>query len=93
MGRMTGDLNQLAAKVEETIRGSEVQAVANLIRAGGSVRLGQVIDYRIDSPAQPETLARNRTCSKPYRVTVEQWHLDAAEALLRSARSDLSQTP
>ena len=65
------------AEVEKVIQLSEVKAVARAIRSGRRPRLGETIDYYV--PQEP--FAGSGRCGKPYRVAVEQWHLDAAERL------------
>lgn len=74
------DLNRIVASVEEAARVAEVRAVANLIRQTGSVQLGQAIDYRLDSEETISSFRRAR--SLPYRLTVEKWHVEAAERML-----------
>ena len=64
----------------EVIRNAEVKAVADLFRSGRRPCLGQFVDYAID----PEPAVSSKR-KKPYRLTVEQWHLDEAEGLLFAA--------
>lgn len=74
-------MNQAAYDIEEMIRAAEVRAVANVIRQAGSVQLGQMIDYRLES-GPDGTRQASRRGSRPYRLLVEQWHIDAAAAML-----------
>ena len=69
--------NVLVTEVERVIQSSEVQAVARAIRTGRAPRLGETIEY--DLPQEPFGCSGRR--GKPYRVAVEQWHLEAAEKL------------
>jgi len=84
------DLEEVRNEVEKVIRLSEVKAVAHALRAGNRPRLGQVIDYVIEPPPNGSdrfTLLRGSPGKRerPYRVAVEQWHLDAAERMLHEA--------
>jgi purine nucleoside phosphorylase len=85
------DWDPLRFQVEEVIRLSEARAVADLMRAGDLVRLGQYVDYFVE-PSEPARgvvrPARHSALEKPYRVAVEQWHLDAAERMLQRDRAD-----
>ena len=74
------DRDQLQREVAETLRRAEIKAVARVLRSGTRPSLGQFIDYTIEHP--PFTPSKR---AKPYRVSVEQWHLDAAERLLQEA--------
>ena len=91
------DLDALSARVEEVIRSSEVRAVVNSMLAGNPVRPGQIIDYVIEfpQPSSADTVQRRGSDRKrPYRVAVEQWHLDAANGILyeRRCRSTVDPT-
>jgi hypothetical protein len=72
------DRDQLRRDIAETVKSAEIKAVANALRSGSRPNLGQSIDYSIETPEVPS----KRT--KPYRLEVEQWHLDAAETMLRA---------
>ena len=67
---------ELSAKVEEIVRRSEVEAVARALRTGQTPRVGEMIDYEIEGVRQ-----KTRR-SQPYRVAIEQWHLDAARGMV-----------
>ncbi len=69
------------SQVEEIIRHSEVMAVVRALRSGQAPRLGTTVDYVIEAPSSEASLTAK---TKPYRVTVEQWHLDAARRMLAS---------
>jgi hypothetical protein len=71
------DRGELQKAIVDAVRTAEVRAVADVIRSGSRPCLGQSIDYSIDTPPG---IAVKRT--RPYRLEVEQWHLDAAEHLL-----------
>jgi hypothetical protein len=80
----------LSLQVEEVIRLSEIRAVADCMLAGNPVRLGQVVDYFVAPPQSPAGVMVQPGGSaheKPYRVAVQQWHLDAAERMLQETRS------
>ena len=72
------DRSQLQKEVAETVRSAEIRAVARVLRSGTRPSLGQSIDYTVE----PLPLTPSRS-TRPYRVAVEQWHLDAAERLLQ----------
>lgn len=81
------NLNTTRSEVEQIIRTSEILAVARALQAGNQLRVGETIDYFIE----PE-VSRSAICvkpsknTKPYRVPVEQWHLDAAIRMLEQWR-------
>ena len=84
------ELDQVRGEVEKVIRWSEVKAVACALRSGNRPRVGQVIDYVIEPPPSASdcfTLLRGSSVKreKPYRVAVEQWHLDAADRMIHEA--------
>ena len=86
------DQAQVRGEVEQVIRWSEVKAVAEALRAGNRPRIGQVIDYVIEPPPYASdrfTMLRGSSGKreKPYRVAIEQWHLDAAERMLDEAKA------
>ena len=76
------DRDKLVRDVAETIRTAEVRAVALVLRSGNAPCLGQSVDYTLE----PLPLTPTRR-SRPYRVTVEQWHLDDAEQMLRKGEA------
>ena len=81
--------SQLGDEVEKIVRLSEVRAVVNALKAGERPCVGQLIDYFIEPPGSgPDSLIQQRGFfakrEKPYRVAVEQWHLDAAHQMLAS---------
>jgi len=74
------DREKLRDDVAQVVRSAEIRAVAHILQSGQRPTLGQYVDYAIDSiPLTPVKRSR------PYRVAVEQWHIDAAERLLRRA--------
>lgn len=73
------DRGEFQKAIMDAVRTAEVRAVADVIRSGSRPCLGQAIDYSIDTPPG---IPVKRT--RPYRLEVEQWHLDAAEHLLRA---------
>jgi len=75
--RNQANINQ----VEEIIRHSEVMAVVRALRSGQPPRLGTTVDYFIEAPSGSGCVSPK---TKPYRVAVEQWHLDAARQMLSS---------
>ena len=80
---------QLGDEVEKIVRLSEVRAVANALKAGERPCAGQLIDYFIEPPgSELDSLIQQRGYftkrEKPYRVAVEQWHLDEAYQMLAS---------
>jgi hypothetical protein len=82
-------IDALNAQVAEVLRSSEVRAVAQRILSGDPVRIGQIVDYAIVPPpavAGAMGLQRGSARSKPYRVAVEQWHLEEAERMLNETR-------
>jgi hypothetical protein len=85
------DPRQISREVETIVRNSEVEAVARALRSGNPPRVGQIIDYVIESP-QGHEFGRaafggsSVKREKPYRVAVEPWHLDAAWRMLEPAR-------
>jgi len=86
------DQVQVRGEVEKVIRRSEVKAVAQALRVGNRPRVGQVIDYVIEPPPHASdrfTMLRGSSVKreKPYRVAIEQWHLDAAERMLHEAKA------
>jgi len=74
------DRDQLQREVAETVRSAEIRAVARALREGARPALGQTVDYTIEP--QPVTPSKRH---RPYRVAVEQWHLDEAELMLRGS--------
>jgi hypothetical protein len=70
---------ELRDEVERIARRSEVQAVAQAMKNGGEPRVGDVLDYTVDFPGP---MRRLKARSKPYRFSVEAWHLAAAAALM-----------
>jgi hypothetical protein len=86
------DLGQVCGEVEKTIRRSEVEAVVRALRAGNPPRLGQVIDYTIDPQGGHAAALRalgsrlSGKRHKPYRLAVEQWHLEAARLVIDAER-------
>lgn len=73
------------AKVEDVIRISEILAVARAIQSGGEPAVGQTIDYFIEPEASgivKRGLGAPPRKGKPYRTTVEQWHLDGARRMV-----------
>jgi|ERR1043166_595328 hypothetical protein len=85
------DQAQVRGEVEQVIRWSEVKAVAEALRAGNRPRVGLVIDYVNEPPYASDRFTMLRGSSvkreKPYRVAIEQWHLDAAERMLDEAKA------
>jgi hypothetical protein len=73
------DRGDLQKAIMDAVRTAEIRAVADVIRSGSRPCLGQSIDYLIDTPPG---IPKKRM--RPYRLEVEQWHLDAAEHLLRA---------
>jgi hypothetical protein len=76
----------LESQVEDVIRTSEILAVARALRAGDRLQLGQTVDYFLEPQATgliagPISPTKS---GKPYRTVVEQWHLDAANQMLRT---------
>ena len=74
------DREQLRQEVAENVRSAEIKAVADVLRSGTRPCLGQSIEYSVEHV--PVSTRRAR----PYRLEVEQWHLDAAERMLRENR-------
>jgi len=74
------DRDRLEREVAEAIRSAEIKAVADVLRSGARPCLGQSIDYMLE----PRSFASARG-GRPYRLDVEQWHLDAAERILQDA--------
>ncbi len=72
------DREELQKVTAEAVRSAEIKAVAAILRSGGQPSLGQSIDYSIVTP--PGVSSRS---TRPYRLEVEQWHLDAAVKMLR----------
>jgi hypothetical protein len=78
---MTSD--STCAEVERVIRHSEVMAVVRAMRSDCAPRIGDALDYFLEGSAseeRPGALAGSR--NKPYRFSVEQWHLDAAAQMV-----------
>jgi hypothetical protein len=69
-------MNEIDFEVSKLIKKSEVAAVVLALRSGSAPRIGQLVDYEILS-ARP-----SEKPSRPYRVAVEQWHLDEAQRML-----------
>jgi hypothetical protein len=86
------DQGQICGEVEKTIRQSEVEAVARALRAGNPPRLGQMIDYTIEPLGGHAATLRalgaglSGKRNKPYRLAVEQWHLEAANRVVEAER-------
>ena len=83
-------IDALNAQVAEVLRSSEVRAVAQRIVSGDPVRIGQIVDYLIVPPpavAGVMGFQRGSARPKPYRVAVEQWHLEEAERMLNETRN------
>jgi hypothetical protein len=81
------DREQVRKEVERIIRSSEIKAVAHALRSGNPPRIGQTVDYMIEPPtdesghiAAPPTHPAHK--SRPYRLVVEQCHLDSARRML-----------
>lgn len=72
------DREELQRVTTDAVRSAEIKAVAEILRSGSQPSLGQTIDYSI---VTPPGVPSKRT--RPYRLEVEQWHLDAAEKMLR----------
>ena len=72
----------ISYQVEEVIRQSEVMAVVREVRSGRPPRLGASVDYFIEAPGERPCGPAGIKKAKPYRVAVEQWHLDAAQRIL-----------
>ena len=79
--------DRLVDMVEGFVRDAEVNAVANRIRENGKVQVGQIVDYQIDFPGAAK-MSATRSSSRPYRLAIEQWHIDSAEAMLRVSGVD-----
>ena len=71
------DREQLRQEVADNVRTAEIRAVADILRSGERPALGQSIEYSVEHI--PVSTRRTR----PYRLEVEQWHLEAAERMLR----------
>jgi hypothetical protein len=69
-------MSEIDFEVSKMIKQSEVAAVVRALRNGSAPRIGQIVDYDILS-ARP-----SEKPSRPYRVAVEQWHLDEARRML-----------
>jgi hypothetical protein len=76
-----GNRNSVQSEVEQIVRTSEILAVARALQAGNNLRIGQTVDYFIE----PCGVAKKT--GKPYRVPIEQWHLDAAKQMVEQWRS------
>ena len=78
------DTEEVRKEVERIIRLSEIKAVARALRSGNSPRIGQSFDYMIEPPpdASGQVATPREDHGRPYRLVVEQWHLDAAQRLL-----------
>jgi hypothetical protein len=81
------DGQQVRKEVERIIRSSEVKAVARALASADPPRIGQTLDYVIEPPAYACDHAAGPTKlsaqpNRPYRLVVEQWHLDAAQQML-----------
>lgn len=75
------DRDLLRKEVADNVKAAEIKAVANVLRSGARPSLGQSIEYSVDGI--PVSTRRAR----PYRLEVEQWHLEAAERMLRESGS------
>jgi hypothetical protein len=69
-------MSEIDFEVSKMIKQSEVAAVVRVLRSGSAPRIGQVVDYEILNARLAEKPSR------PYRVAVEQWHLDEARRML-----------
>jgi len=76
--------SDLRSEVERIIRSSEIKAVARAMKSGPPPKVGGTIDYEIEPPpamsAYPSLAKTPR--SKPYRLVIEPWHLEAARRVL-----------
>lgn len=74
-------------EMREIIRQSEIKAVARELRSGNRPHIGQLVDYYIEAQGTVSCLfdaghAPGRKPTTPFRLVVEQWHLDAANRML-----------
>ncbi len=69
-------MDTIDSQVERIVRESEIEAVVRALRTGKTPRIGEMLDYEIERVNQKSNRCR------PYRVAVEQWHLDAARRIL-----------
>ena len=80
------------SEVEHIIRASEILAVARALEAGNTPRVGQAVDYFIE-PEACGLAGFGRPQGKPYRVHVEQWHLDGAARMVETWKRNPAQRP
>jgi hypothetical protein len=87
---MPTELSSFETGVERVVYASEILAVARALQSGNAPRLGQSIDYYIEPEASGVAAARRSSAKpgKPYRATVEQWHLDAARLMVEEWRRE-----
>lgn len=76
---------------ETIVRDAEVMAVVRARRSGAAPRVGDTLDYTIDSLTGRKSGfgIRKSTLLKPYRFAVEPWHLEEADRLGMKLRTVL----
>lgn len=85
---MTSNRSEFESQIEHIVHTSEILAVACALQSGDTPRVGQSIDYYIEPEASGLVTVGSRSTKqgKPYRTAIEQWHLDAAQQMLKKSR-------
>ena len=82
------NIDLLRAQVEQTVRRSEIRAVARAIQNGQRPKAGDVLNYTIEGDSHGVFNGVNGAVRKKripsYQLTIEDWHLAAAIRMIQN---------